>query len=478
LSRLLQTLTRNGFYSLLSSVIRLGANAVLFVMVARFYGPVQFGQFTTAHTLAVVFTLFADFGFDLLLTTEIGRDRQSVSYITPRMLGLKIVLTLVASLLMCAYPLVQTFSRETQVLIYIFSMYLFFSALQNFAFAFFRGHDELHHESQITLIINVALLVTLLIIALTGGSVYQVAFAFVASRIVGVALAVAKSSHLITSVRPVFDPAWMRSAWKTIVIFGLFFVFGNLYFLIDTVLLSMWRGDHDVGIYQSVFRIIGVTLILSDITVNATLPGLSRLFVVDRAKWALVGSVTSRILFHVGLAVGFFLFAGAELIISLLYGLDRYAAAVPVMRIFGLTVAVRYSVEMSGLMLTTSNRQHLRTWLVIGATITNVAMNMYTIPRFGVIGAASVSFVTNAILGCAFILFSRNAFLEKWTSLERLLPFALLGLASAVGIYSHLAWSWLGVAVILVCYFSLVFVVGYSRYERRIIFEALRAWRP
>jgi O-antigen/teichoic acid export membrane protein len=143
-------------------------------MVARFYGPVQFGQFTTAHTLAVVFTLFADFGFDLLLTTEIGRDRQSVSYITPRMLGLKIVLTLVASLLMCAYPLVQTFSRETQVLIYIFSMYLFFSALQNFAFAFFRGHDELHHESQITLIINVALLVTLLIIALTGGSVYQV----------------------------------------------------------------------------------------------------------------------------------------------------------------------------------------------------------------------------------------------------------------------------------------------------------------
>ena len=136
MSRLLQTLTRNGFYSLLSSVIRLGANAVLFVMVARFYGPVQFGQFTTAHTLAVVFTLFADFGFDLLLTTEIGRDRQSVSYITPRMLGLKIVLTLVASLLMCAYPLVQTFSRETQVLIYIFSMYLFFSALQNFAFAF------------------------------------------------------------------------------------------------------------------------------------------------------------------------------------------------------------------------------------------------------------------------------------------------------------------------------------------------------
>jgi len=95
-------------------------------------------------------------------------------------------------------------------------------------------------------------------------------------------------------------------------------------------------------------------------------------------------------------------------------------------------------VEMSGLMLTTSNRQHLRTWLVIGATITNVAMNMYTIRGSVSLVQHLSHFVTNAILGCAFILFSRNAFLEKWTSLERLLPFAFL-VASAVGIYSHLA---------------------------------------
>ncbi len=36
--------------------------------------PKSFGSFTTAYTLTMVFLLLGDFGFNLLITTEIARN--------------------------------------------------------------------------------------------------------------------------------------------------------------------------------------------------------------------------------------------------------------------------------------------------------------------------------------------------------------------------------------------------------------------
>lgn len=475
MSTLAQTLRRNSLFALTSSVIRLASNAVLFILVARFYGPEAFGQFTTAHTLATIFILIADFGFDLFLITEIARQREATSHLLPRMLGVKLGLSLVASALMCIVPSLYEMSTGTRDLTYIFSLYLFFSALLNFLFALFKGHDEFHHESFITLSLNLALLGMLVVMGLTGVNLYLVAAAFVASRILGLVLALRRASRFAHATKPIFDLPWLRSVWKKASVFGLFFIFGNLYFLLDTILLSMWRGDYEVGIYQSVFRLVALALVIVEITVNAVLPSLSRFWEDERERWHQLGALANRSLYYIGLLLGFVCVAGAETIIGLIYGLDEYSDAVLILRIFGFIIAVRYSVEIPALMLTTSLRQHVRMLIVLAATIFNFLLNAYAIPRYGMAGAAVVSLLTNISVGLAYIFAVRDFFRDRWFSLQRMVALFIIFMGGVAVVALPELPAWLNVLGVAIVYILVIYATGYSLEEKRTVFQKT-AW--
>jgi O-antigen/teichoic acid export membrane protein len=472
MNSLIHTIQRNTFFSFISNGTRILANAVLFVLVAKFYGPVLFGQFTMAHTLAIIFTLIADFGFDILLTTEIARSREKIENIVPRMFCVKLILSLTALLLMCGYGVIQDMSDGARILVLIFSLYLFFSALLGSLFALFKGHDELHHESQITFIMNLTLLGVLVLFGSLHVRLEYVALAFVGSRILGLMLALIKSSRFVPRIKPIWDFLWFKTIWKEVSVFGIFFIFGNLYFLLDTILISIWKGDHEVGIYQSVFRIIAMMLIISDITVGAILPSLSRLYEIDKKGWSKLGSVVSKALFHIGLLIGFFLITQAEQIVSLIYGTDYYEPAIPIMRIFGLIVIIRYGVEIPALMLTTAKKQHTRMILVIAATIFNFALNFYLIPRYGIIGAASVSLVTNFLLGISYIISIKKIFQDTWFSIDRIIPLITIVLAIVIITILQFSSFWISAIFAFLIYIPIVFTVGYNIEEKKYLVQS------
>jgi O-antigen/teichoic acid export membrane protein len=475
MNSLAQTVQKNTLFALLSSATRLSANAVLFILAANFYGPIEFGQFTTAHTLAIIFTLVADFGFDFYLATEISRERNVASFLFPRMLGVKLALSILAAAAMCGYGYIQPFSSDARELIVVFSLYLLFSVLLSSLFALFKSHEELHHESRITFVINAALLVTLCILGAIHASIITVAVAFVASRVLGLLLALLVVPKFVTSLLPRWDMNWLKQSWHTISVFGVFFVFGNLYFLLDTPLLSFWKGDRAVGIYQSVYRLMALALVLPDITVSATLPSLSRLFVSDQMRWRQLGSSAGKVLYHAGLIVGFVLVVGSEQIVKILFGLSSYASAVPILQIFGVIIIVRYTVEVPALLLTTSMRQRTRTVLVIAATIVNLLLNIYAIPRYGIQGAAYVSLVTNVLVGIGYIVTVRDLFTIDWISAQRLVPLGLVILGAAAAILLPTPGVWMVVVGTLMVYIPLTWRIGYSTGERDVFLRTIRS---
>jgi len=100
----------NSVFSFLSISSRLVANVVVFWIIARVYGPELFGQFTFAQTLATIFILFADFGFDILLTNEIARDRDKAKALFQQFFSLKLIFSLVALIGMWVFALVNEIS--------------------------------------------------------------------------------------------------------------------------------------------------------------------------------------------------------------------------------------------------------------------------------------------------------------------------------------------------------------------------------
>ncbi len=459
----------NSLFYFLSFAIRLLTNFLLFVGIARFYGPETFGQFTAAHTLSTLFILFADFGFDTLLTTEVARHRERAVALTQQFLSIKLIFCVASTAVMFVLPFFRGASPQTRMLIEIFSFYVLLSALNNFFFALFRGFEHMHQETRISFIINLLLLALLVIFGVLHIPIIAIAIAFVGSRLLGLAIAygVARKTLGVASLQ--LSLGEWRTIWKQVAVFGCTFVFGNLFFMLDTVLMTFMGNDHDVGIYQSVFKIVALVLIVPDILTTTLMPVLSKLHREDMQRWDRIGMLLNKTLLFVGLGVSIVMFVYADQIIRLVYGLKEYDEAVPIMRIFSIIVFVRYLAETSALMLTTSGLQRTRMNVVIAATAMNFALNLYVLPQYGILGAASVSLLTNLVVGLGYIVAQRALFISWVTRLKTVLPPFILG-ACALGLWQIRAVPMFYVLpAVAGLFFAVIYFMGYTAEERLLV---------
>jgi O-antigen/teichoic acid export membrane protein len=456
----------NSFFALLSHLIRLSANFVLFVGIARYCGPDILGQFTTALTVATIFLLLADFGFDILLSSEVARARDRAPALLQAYLPAKLMFAVLASLLMAAAAGFDNVSPSTRTLVYIFCPYVFFGALMNFFLAFFKGSEQLHHETKITFVANVLLLGASLLVGIFHYDFLWIAVAFVVSRAIGLGLAARTAFRICPDLRFRFVLP-DRSSFPFIALFGLHAIFSSLFFIQDTLLLSLWKGDHDVGIYQSAFRLIGVILVIPDVAISAFLPVLSRSYEKDPGAWAKTAYFMNKTLLLIGLPIAVILFVYAEQIVGILYDSTVYSAAAPVLRVFSFVVLFHFAAISYAVMLTSVLRQKSRLLIVAAATVVNFTLNLNLIPRFGPLGAAFASAATILLVGIGYV-WSMRATGPRWLGdTHQVLP--VLG---AILIASIL-WPirefnlWLVGPLALVLLGAMVYLLGYTAEERR-----------
>ena len=464
------SLRRNSLFSLLSVAARLLANALLFIVVARSYRAEGFGQFATAHALSTIFILVADFGFDMYLSTEVARRRDAAGRLVPRLLAVKLLFILGAAAAMVMVPFLQGASGPVRDLTWMFSLAMALWAVLNFMFSVFRGIEQLRHEGAISLATNSALFGAVALLARLGAPLLALAGAFAAARLLGVLLARRKLGRMGIPLRPEWDRTWLKDAWPGIATYGVFFIFGNMFFLQDTVLLSWWKGDVEVGIFQAAFRLIAVALVLVDVAVSALLPTLTRYHGELNPDWSALTALASKGMLFVGLAIAAVLVAYADGIVRLLYGSEEFERTIAVLRVFGGVVFVRYAVELPAVLLTAAKRQHVRMGLVIGATLLNFAGNAYAIPRHGAVGAAVVSLGTNLVLGLAYLITGRDLVQHRWLGADRVVPVCVSAAltATVMGLDVPL---WLGAPILLAGVLAACGFLGLSNGERARIFR-------
>jgi len=404
---------KNTFYSIITISSRLIANVFLFWLLARFYGPKIFGQFTFAHTLATTFIVFADFGIEIILTTKLAAEKGNSSKAFEKLLGLKLVFLVIALVLMIAIGLTFDLNEDAYKLLFIFSIYLLFTSLNNFFAGVFKGYEKFIYETRVSILANFILILFTIIFLILHRSIIEIAIAFAASRVIGTIYSIYNLWLVDKNLTFKADLSGFKLLGGKVLIFGFHLIFSYLFFQIDTLLLAKFKGDYSVGIYQSVFKLVMLPLVIPDVFINAFLPTLSRYFFENKSEWIKLGSIMGRILFIFALPISVVMFFYAKEIINLVYGLKNYQDAVNVFRIFGLIILVRFLLEPFALMLTTSDRQIVRLITVVAATILNVSLNYFMIPKYDTFGASVVSLTVNTFVGIVYFFVLKNDF-KSW----------------------------------------------------------------
>jgi len=195
-----------------------------------------------------------------------------------------------------------------------------------------------------------------------------------------------------------------KNSWS----YGAHFIFGTFYFTIDTQIIALLLEAKDVALYQSIFRIIYIFLIVSDVASNVLLPYLSSKFAKKENIDVLSGNIL-YLLFIIGSALFLVFTLFHKEIISILYT-KEYLQAYPLVLPLSLVILLRTAASIYGTLLTISNNQTNRVKVVFISMIVSVSLNFILIPSLGIIAAAWTSVMVHSVLLGGYFLYSKNDF--------------------------------------------------------------------
>ena len=399
-----KTLTQNTAYYTLALIIQKVLAFVYFAFLARGLGVEDQGKYTFAFSFTTIFSVFVDVGLASVLTREIAKDREQTKKILANVLGVKLILSVFAYLLIVTVINLMNYPPLTKQLVYLTG---FIMLLDNFSTTFWgvlRGNQNLKYESiggiifQFLVVgLGLTLLalkvgVTLQVLAVMAGSAFLCIFSYAEMR---------RRLHFL----PHLELNWPLIK-KLIIIaipFALTGILARLNTQVDTIFLSKIGCathqicDANVGIYSVATKIILAIHFIPLAFVAALFPALSEYFVTDKERLAHTFEKAMKYLMAIGLPVAFGLLSLAPDFVPQLFGAEYKNSVLP-LQVLAISLPFLFLTFPIGSLLNACSKQIQNTRQVAIAAAVNALLNIYLIPKLTYTGGALSSLASTVVM--------------------------------------------------------------------------------
>jgi O-antigen/teichoic acid export membrane protein len=379
---------------------------VLTVLVSRGFGDAEFGRFHLALSLTTIFGVAVEWGLSQVLARSVARQRGLARPYLRRSLalvgGLGVLLYAAAlvSVEALGYP------PDVRGLVLILGVLMVAEAAGQVLTAVFQSHERMVVPAVSRIVAN-ALMLALVVVALRAGyGARIVAAILVVSAVVRLAIQGWAVPRLAGFRMPVAAPP----AWRGLLAAGLPFFLANglgaFFFRINVIMLGAMATDAAVGWFGVANRLMDALNFVPQFLTMATFPVAARLWLTSPADFRATVRKTLHLLLVVTVPAAVVLNVLAEEIVALLFTLEAYGPAVPIVRIHAGSLALVFvDFYLVGLLMAIGRE---RRWIAIsvGACVASPALNWLLIPLAdarwgnGGIGAAIATLITEAgILG-------------------------------------------------------------------------------
>ena len=309
--------------------------AVLLVVAGRLLGDQEYGKFSFALALAMIFETVMDFGLKEVTTRKVARDHKAAQSLVAQTFGLKLALALVAAIgLVVAANLLRP-EPDVRLACYLLGAA---SILRSYVLTIrytLQGIERFGLDG-LVVVIDRSLLLVLGVGVLAGGfGLVGLAVAFVGARVISLIAAWALAAGQIGAFRPAFDRERWLALQRQALPFGAFIIVLHLYSYADTVMLGVIRGDAETGLYNAAYRVYEGLANVGQVLQTVLIPRLSLHYVANRAahgRLARRGLLAGVLLAPATAAAGFLL---GEPAVVLLFG-PAYASAGQVLQILSM----------------------------------------------------------------------------------------------------------------------------------------------
>lgn len=426
-----RTIASNIAFLLFSRIFERLILAVVTIVIARYFGVDTFGQYATAMAYSTLFFSFADFGMSTLFLRESSKDRSNMPVYFGNSLFSETVLAVALYLLMIAIAFAIGYSPTVMWLIVLLGGVQFLLSLQKplqtvFQILFKTYITSVYQLVNSILIVGGSLLIGLLHLSVIQFSFYQLVLTAVLTAVLlAIALRYARPKLVASELFPMLRIAYL---------FGLSSIFYFIYFQIDAVMLSIFRGDQDVGLYTAAYKLITAAFIIPSVIGYVVYPLMFELFKTNQERLRNIYLSLYKYFTAAGFPITIIFFLLASRIIDLLYGEDFMRSA-GALAILAWSIGLRFLSMAPGQLLTSINQQPLKTRIQGYAAALNIGANLVLIPMFGFMGAAVATVISEAYLVIAFTM-KAQAFFGKSpvTYLKKMIPSLAAAAVLVVGL--------------------------------------------
>jgi O-antigen/teichoic acid export membrane protein len=379
---------------------------VAMAMMMRYLPTDQFGWYITTISFLGFIGIIIDFGLIPVTAQMLSAHPERKEVILHNLLALRIVTAGIC--LLCA-PLISFFFPypiEVHIAIAI-SCISFFCININ---QIFIGYFQTKMQMIVPVIGEFVSRITL-IIGLTLGIFLSTSFLGIMSVITIASIAYTITMGIVFYKDGVLRLGFDMAIWREIVHkswpITLAVVFNVLYLRSDTLILSLFRDQVEVGIYGAAYRVIDIIAQTAMMVMGVMLPLLTSAYtkrLTDEFHTRFTQSVSIMALLGLPMVSGLFLL-GHD-IISFIGG-ERYTASGDILQILSIAVLGIFFGGIFGHVAVATNNQQRTLWIYAVSAVLTLVGYMVMIPRFGMYGAAWMSVFSEwctGILLCLVIL--------------------------------------------------------------------------
>ena len=401
-------------------ILRMFVGLFVGIWVARYLGPEQFGLLSYAQSFVFLFTAIATLGLDGIVVRELVKDETQRDVLLGTAFGLKLIgAILILPVLAIAVQLTSN-DDFTNLLVFIIASATIFQSFN--VIDFYYQSKVLSKYVALANIASLALS-SCIKIALILNEAPLISFAImvvfdVIVLIIGLIVYYKTSSRLKLfnwRFESIVAKKLLRDSWP-LMLSGLVV---SVYMKIDQVMIKEMLGIESVGQYAAAVSLSEAWYFIPMAMANSLFPAIINAKKVSEDLYYTRLQRLYTLMVWLAIAIALPMTFLSEWLVVLLYGAEYSQASLVLMIHIWASVFVFLGVA-SGNWYLSENLQTLAFMRAFYGMLTNIVLNFFMIPVYGIKGAAMATLLSYFIAGLMFDLFyvkTRATFFMKLKTL-------------------------------------------------------------
>src|SRR5262245_11666295 len=372
------------------------------VLIVRNLGAADYGQYAAVLAFGAMFVFLADLGLSPYAVREVARWRDTpdgterANALFSDVLLLRFLLSVLAALLLIATAWLTGRPMVMTIAIALGTLGLIMYSVQGSSDAMLAGFERLDLSAGSKVSYQLVFVLAGAAALLLGGGYYGL----IGANLLGIAVMTiicwrgARALRLRPSrARARNWPALLRAS----IPFGIIGFTLGLSYKFDSVLLNIFRSDAETGYYNAAYNLVFSTVMLSNVINTSLYPSLTRQAANAPHTLPAIYERALRYLLILALPIAVGAATLADQIVPFLFK-AAYLPAVPALQIVIWVVPLMFASEFLGYVVLIAGDERRAARAVVVSTGFNVALNLLVVPRYGFLGAAAMTVLTEAVL--------------------------------------------------------------------------------